>query len=633
LTNNELSGVKQQRDFEAKHRNFLQSPIFAPQKRITTMTDYPGRQAHFENLAQTLRKRYNVLSLARLLFFIAVVAGGFLLLSLHWSSAVLFWVSGLAAFLFLVKKHQKIQEEEAFQIRMALVNAQEQLALNYNFQAFADGSAFMDPQHPYANDLDVFGRRSFFQSINRCVSAGGKNRLAAYLAVPAEPQLIQERQAAVSELSTQLEWRQQFRACGLAQEDQAKYQRLLQEWLALPNHLHGRKSLYWILTLLPFFNIFALALILPFYPAFLGLLVLIPSVLLLRRYFSQVNEAIAQTQQAEAWLNTYASLITLVEKASFEAPMLQKLRLELAPQGDKSTSAVLRELSYYLAQLQVRNNPFAIFLNLIGLWDLQWLYKLEAWKSHWRIALPQWFEALAEIDALCSLANAYHNNPDWTFPTVAVGKELKAEQLGHPLIPHARRVGNDLQMQTQAQLKLLTGSNMAGKSTWLRTLGLNMVMAQAGAPVCAKYLEMPPLYLFTGMRTQDDLSESTSSFYAELRRLKALVDRVQGPEKVEMDVFFLLDEILKGTNSRDRHAGSRALILQLLEAGAAGFIATHDLELTAMEREKPQQIENLCMEVEIQGEELHFDYTLKKGISQSFNATLLMKGLGLGKYD
>jgi hypothetical protein len=601
--------------------------------QITTMTDYPSRQAHFEDLAQTLHKRYNLLSLARLLFFIAVVAGGFVLLSLHWAAAVSFWVLGLAAFLFLVKRHQKIQEEEAFQTRMALVNAQEQAALNYNFQAFADGAEFMDPQHPYANDLDVFGRRSFFQSINRCVSAGGRSHLAAYLSAPAEPSVIKERQQAIAELSQHLEWRQQFRACGLANEDQAKYQQLLQQWLALPNHLHGHNQLFWALTLLPFFNVIALALILPFYPAFLGLVALIPSVLLLRRYFVQVNEAIGQTQQAEAWLQTYAGLIDLVEKAAFQTPFLQKIRAELAPQGDKNTSAVLRDLSYYLSQLQVRNNPFAIFLNLIGLWDLQWLYKLEGWKSRWRDSLPQWFEALAEIDALCSLANAYYNNRDWTFPKVEKGVELQAQKLGHPLIPANRRIGNDLKMQTQAQLKLLTGSNMAGKSTWLRTLGLNMVMAQAGSAVCAQALEMPPLYLFTGMRTQDDLSESTSSFYAELRRLKALVDRVEGPEKVEMGVFFLLDEILKGTNSRDRHAGSRALILQLLAAGAAGFIATHDLELTAMENENPSQIENLCMEVDIQGEELHFDYTLKKGISQSFNATLLMKGLGLGKYD
>jgi hypothetical protein len=597
------------------------------------MTDYPGRQGHFENLAQTLHQRYNLLSLARLLFFLAVVAGGFLLLSLHWAAAVLFWVLGMAAFLFLVKRHQKIQEEETFQSRMALVNAQEQEAINYNFQAFADGAEFIDPQHSYANDLDIFGRRSFFQSINRCVTAGGKSRLAAYLSAAAEPGLIRERQAALAELSEQLEWRQQFRACGLAHEDQAKYQQLLQQWLALPNHLHGRNQLYWALTLLPFFNVLALALILPIYPVFLGLVVLIPSVLLLRRYFMQVNEAIAQTQQAEKWLQTYAGLIDLVEKADFQTPLLQKRRSELAPQGEKNTSAVLRDLSYYLSQLQVRNNPFAIFLNLIGLWDLQWLYKLEGWKSRWRDSLPQWFAALAEIDALGSLANAYHNNPAWTFPKIETGIDLEVQQLGHPLIPAGRRIGNDLKMQTQAQLKLLTGSNMAGKSTWLRTLGLNMVMAQAGSAVCAQALEMPPLYLFTGMRTQDDLSESTSSFYAELRRLKALVDRVDGPEKVNMDVFFLLDEILKGTNSRDRHAGSRALILQLLEAGAAGFIATHDLELTAMEDENPLQIENLCMEVDIQGEELHFDYTLKKGISQSFNATLLMKGLGLGKYD
>ena len=171
---------------------------------------------------------------------------------------------------------------------------------------------------------------------------------------------------------------------------------------------------------------------------------------------------------------------------------------------------------------------------------------------------------------------------------------------------------------------------MAGKSTWLRSLGVNLVLAQAGAPVCAQALSMPPLLVFTGMRTQDDLSASASSFYAELRRLRAMLDAVIAQEGQINGVFFLLDEILKGTNSRDRHQGSRALMLQLLRHGSAGFIATHDLELTAMEAENPGLIQNVCMEVDIEGDELYFDYTLKPGISQSFNASLLMRRMGIG---
>jgi DNA mismatch repair ATPase MutS len=258
------------------------------------------------------------------------------------------------------------------------------------------------------------------------------------------------------------------------------------------------------------------------------------------------------------------------------------------------------------------------------------VYQLEKWKAEYQTQLPRWFAALGELDALCSLANLHYNQPDWVFPTLHTEAVLQAQNLGHPLIPASRRVGNNLNMATQQHIKLLTGSNMAGKSTWLRALGVNIVLAQTGAPVCASALSLPPLLVFTGMRTQDDLSASASSFYAELYRLRALLDQVIAQQGQSPSVFFLLDEILKGTNSRDRHQGSRGLMLQLLRHKSAGFVATHDLELTAMEAENPGLIQNLCMEVSIEEDELFFDYTLKPGISQSFNASVLMRRMGIG---
>jgi DNA mismatch repair ATPase MutS len=317
-------------------------------------------------------------------------------------------------------------------------------------------------------------------------------------------------------------------------------------------------------------------------------------------------------------------MIAHIESGHFESTKLKQLQATLKG-ASQPASIAIRRLGYIISQLNVRYNFFAIFLNLYALWDLQWVYRLEQWKIEYRDTLARWFHTLAEFEALGSLATTLSNNPDWTFPVIRKESELIGHALGHPLIHIDKRKCNDLQMPTSGHIKLITGSNMAGKSTLLRTVGLNIVLAMAGAPVCARFLVLPALRVYTSMRTQDALHESTSSFYAELKRLKFIIEAVERREPV----FFLLDEILKGTNSHDRHSGSKALILQLIRNGGGGLIATHDLELGGLEAQYPEAIENLCMEVAIRDDKLFFDYTLKKGVSQSFNATLLMKNMGI----
>ena len=263
-------------------------------------------------------------------------------------------------------------------------------------------------------------------------------------------------------------------------------------------------------------------------------------------------------------------------------------------------------------------------------WDFQQACLLDRWKSKHKNDLPKWFEALAEMEALISLGNLSFNNQDWTFPEITEQKQLKAERLGHPLLQKEKCVTNSAKMPTKGHIHLITGSNMAGKSTWLRTIGINIVLALSGSPICGKSFSIPPLQVYTSMRTQDALHESTSGFFAELKRLKFIIDAVEDPTKTDgRPVFFILDEILKGTNSRDRHTGAKALIQQLIKSAGAGLIATHDLELAALEKEADGQIENWAMEVEVENGKLHFDYTLKKGVSQSFNATLLMQQMGI----
>lgn len=593
--------------------------------------NYQEREKHFRQAADQLKKRYNLLSLGRLLYFVFAIAMIIFLAQQHWSLALSWTILAIALFLWMILRHRKVQEAEQHHRHLAEVNRQEQAALDYHFSEFPNGEQYADPLHPYSGDLDLFGPYSIFQFCNRTVTAAGSNQLAQWLLAAAESEVVRERQQAVQELAPQLDWRQHFRAYGMAQTDEQVYQLALQKWMDEPFFVYGKKGMLWALRLLPIWGIAALIVIVPNYPLILVLLAVLPAALLLRQTLQQVNRTLEYTAKAESWLLRYGILIQQIEKLAVKTPLLQNVQGHFRnSEAQFGASRAIRQLSYYLGQLNVRNNPFAIFLNLIGVWDLQWVYQLEKWKVQHREDLSAWFGALGEMDALSSLANLHYNQADWVFPVLHQEASLSAKQLGHPLIPGNRRIGNDLQMPTQQHLKLLTGSNMAGKSTWLRSLGVNLVLAQAGAPVCAQALSMPPLLVFTGMRTQDDLSASASSFYAELRRLRAMLDAVIAQEGQRTGVFFLLDEILKGTNSRDRHQGSRALMLQLLRHGSAGFIATHDLELTAMEAENPGLIQNVCMEVDIQGDELYFDYTLKPGISQSFNASVLMRRMGIG---
>ena len=317
-------------------------------------------------------------------------------------------------------------------------------------------------------------------------------------------------------------------------------------------------------------------------------------------------------------------MIDWVENADFKSPKLQSLQA-VFDQEERKASVALKRLAYIISQLNVRFNFFAVFLNLWGLWDLHWVYRLEKWKSEEADHLLDWFDALAELEALSSMGNLAHNNPDWIFPEVEADAVLQMDEVGHPLLASGKRISNDLHMPTSGHIKLITGSNMAGKSTFLRTVGLNIVLAMSGSVVCAKRLRLPLLDVYTSMRTQDALHESTSSFFAELKRLKTVIEAVESKD----NAFFLLDEILKGTNSRDRHSGAKALIEQLIRNGGGGLIATHDLELTALEAQSDGHIENLCMEVGIDNGQLHFDYKLKKGITQSFNASILMQQMGI----
>ncbi len=582
---------------------------------------YLQRKEDFNAAATTLLDRYDRLTWVRLGVFIAGVA----ILILLWTWL---WVVGLIAtglFIFgfyrFVQWHQRLKNEAQHLLALSQINEEEEQVLQHKYTFFEDGNEFIHPQHPYSLDLDIFGPYSLFQYLNRTTTVLGKNRLAHFLQNNASLSQIEARQEAIVELAPLLDWRQNLQAYGRRTKDEQTHVDLLKSWLqspplALPNRLYKAA-----LIIAPILAV--VALVLAFYtPWFVAILPLLFSGYILRQSSMTVNEIHRQTTHAEAALAHYANLMQHIEQQHFKSELLQE-NADTFQTGDAYNQ--VQRLSYLISQLNVRYNAFAFILNIAGLWDLQWVYRLEQWKETNRDLLPEWFESLANFEALSSLANLHYNQPDWVFPTFQSTPQIEAKNLGHPLIAGDVRVPNDFNSPTQGHIKLVTGSNMAGKSTFLRTVGMNIVLANLGAPVCATAMRLPMLNVYTSMRTQDALHESTSSFYAELKRLKFIIEAVNKGEPI----YFLLDEILKGTNSRDRHTGSKALIRQLIEAKGGGIIATHDLELGSLEEKYNGAIENLRIEVTIQDGKLDFDYRLKKGVSESFNATILMQQMGI----
>jgi hypothetical protein len=590
----------------------------------TLIESYLQRQEVKQTEADVLRTRYERYSLIRLGVFFGSLGAIIYLWSEHgYGVGIAAMVILATIFGFLVRTHQRMMRRSKHLAELARINGREAQALQGDFSAFADGKEFLDPQHPYGLDLDLFGPFSLFQFINRTTTSIGTLRLANFLAAPASRQPIAERQTAIQELADQLEWRQDLQAIGSATPDTYEHVQQLKRWMEAPDLFGEKPWLKGMLLVAPILTIASLVLWYYWLPWYLALLLIVPNVLTLRNTLERVNKIHDQTAKAGSILRLYARLMEHLAIPNFASPLLRAQQEALLSHGGAARQ--IKRLSYVIEQLNVRYNFFAIFLNMGFLWDLWWVQRLEKWKRASRESLPAWFDALATFDALQSLATLAYNHPDWSWPRITEQAKLEAKALGHPLILADKRVANDVSLATQAHIMLLTGSNMAGKSTFLRTLGINAVLAYAGAPVCAREFQLPILQVYTSMRTQDALSDSASSFMAELQRLQLIIEAVKKGEPV----FFLLDETLKGTNSRDRHRGGKALLKQLIRYGGAGILATHDLELSSLEATSEGAVENWCMEVEIDGKELHFPYRLERGVTESFNASILMERMGI----
>jgi hypothetical protein len=507
------------------------------------------------------------------------------------------------------------------------INEEELEILEDRYSQRENGNSFAPPLHDYANDLDLFGPASLFQWLNRCYTEQGRKLLAENLLRSLPVSIIMERQEAVEEITPEIEWRQQLQSYALQTPVTIKTQGKAAAWLKEEDVNY--KSPAWK----PFYIIYSIitlgslvATIFGYIPVTfftsLYLLYFTISIILSRK----TAEPYVQLSGIVDEVTTLHHLVKWIEDKPFQSSLINKYKQQ-ARTGEEKAADNIKDLKKILDRFDLRVSIVGrLFFNAFLLWDVRQMIALNDWRSRNRNHLHNWFDLVASMEVLHTLATLHFNHADWAFPTFS-DKYLTFEgkDIGHPLIPASSRVTNDFSINGTAVIGLVTGSNMAGKSTFLRSIGVNVVLAQAGAPVCASSLVLSPVQLMSSMRIADNLAENTSTFYAELKKLKTIIEAVNRHEPV----FILLDEILRGTNSLDRHKGSQALIAQLVKQNAVAVIATHDLELAKMEKQFPGSIENYHFDVQVEGEELYFDYKLKEGVCTSLNASILMKKIGI----
>jgi VIT1/CCC1 family predicted Fe2+/Mn2+ transporter len=588
---------------------------------------YQNRLEDLNGQLQKLKQKKSSFAWMRLGAIIAIIAAFYFLWSLGAVYVIIASVLLLFIFIQLIKADLKNHSKIAHTQRLIHINKKELKFLAGEYLEFDDGFEHILKEHAYANDLDIFGRASLFQYLNRTTSEPGSGTLAEYLNSAATVDIITERQKAVKELSGKAVWIQILQSYGIKNKITFSTKKRLENWIKQPPVFSVFKPWKWLRYLLPAIIVTVVALYIfnevgdtIFY---LSLLIFAVIAYQVNKYVAPVHEQLSKVADE---LSTLSASISLIEKEKFESPLLQKWQSVFIAQNKKVSDDILK-VKKILDKLDIRYNiVLSLPLNLLLLWNLQQVLGLEKWKETKQNNFNLWFETLAHFEALNSFGILYFNKPQWKFPTIKSGYfSIEGKEIGHPLIPIEKRVNNFIDIPDNAELMLVTGSNMAGKSTYLRSIGVNIVLAMAGAPVCARSFSVSHVQLISSMRISDNLEESTSTFYAELKKLKTIIDKVNAGEKV----FILLDEILRGTNSLDRHTGSKALIKQLIKKKAAAIIATHDLELATLKEDFSKNILNYHFDVQVSNDELYFDYRLKPGVCSSLNASILMKKIGI----
>lgn len=568
----------------------------------------------------------------RLALFIAGVAG-----EIHFWSAGSLAIALIAAvtflpFLFLVKFHDRLFRRKEYLEKKIEINTHELQAIDYDTSALDGGSEFINPAHLYSYDLDVFGDRSLFQYINRTSTELGKKRLAAWFNAHLESkEAIEKRQQAVRELSQELELRQRFRILGLLYKGKSADEAEINAWASSSSYYKSRPLLRALPLIVLLINATLIGLAIGgLMPSTIAGVVFVGFSLFSFVFSKGIAKIQAMYGKKLGILATYAGLIHIIEEKQMHSQALKEVK-ELVGGEKQSASQAVKRLTALMNALDQRNNVMlALILNGLFFWELRQIMRIETWKEQYASELSHWLEAIGEMDAYCSLATFAYNHPGYTYPQITAAPfDLQAHTMGHPLMRRDKCVRNDINIEKRPFFIIITGANMAGKSTYLRTVGVNYLLACIGLPVWAQEMKLYPARLVTSLRTSDSLSDNESYFFAELKRLKLIIDKLAAGE----ELFIILDEILKGTNSMDKQKGSFALVKQLIALQANGIIATHDLLLGTLIEAFPQNIRNYCFEADINNNELTFSYQMKNGIAKNMNACFLMKKMGIAVID
>jgi hypothetical protein len=592
------------------------------------MIDYLKKKAELESEIKALKKLINQYSFSRLLLFGIDILFIYVFFNQGIIAIIFIVLLSLLGFIFLVKKHVKYQVELSFLNTKKFLVENEINIKDNEINIYSNGECFCNPIHPYTDDLDIFGAHSLFQYLNRCATNESQFILANFLKKTSSKKQIEERQIAVEELSHKTEDSLNFRT-RLFDVDKSEISTIgtfFKDFLSNKLNFLNNSVVNILILLTPLLSISMLILAIVFNGILwniFGLILLLSGVCYL--FFKQKIDVIhEQIGKNVSGLKHYAENIKWIENEEWKSILLTELKTSLKKK--ELISEEIFSLSKILNSLNSRLNPIVgLFLNLFFQWDLRTLKKLAKWEVKNKEEIINAFDVLFNFEALISFATFSANHSTWIYPKIHEHYHFNSESIGHPLINEKVRVSNDFNLAKNTTIDVITGSNMAGKSTFLRTVGINMVLAYAGAKVCAKNMETSIFSIISYMRIKDSLANQTSTFKAEIDRLKMILDFTQSHQ----NSFVLIDEMLRGTNSKDKYLGSKVFIKKLIAQNTPGFIATHDLQIAELEKEYPTQLRNFHFDITIQNQEMFFDYKIKNGECKTFNASILLKAIGI----
>lgn len=577
--------------------------------------------------SNSLKKKIHMAGTIRLALVVGAAVTLWLCKGEGWQLLTAIAAAYLLPFAALMLWHNRLSWQKTYAETLLKLNRDELKGLDYDFSAFDGAADKCSGEHPFSLDLDLFGERSLFQSINRTVTIQGRDRLADWFSNPLTDKTeILNRQEAIRNLASHTHRRQHFYVTGSSHKGSRNDLDMLAALSSEQNYFLDStlwKVLIWVVPAL-WIVLVAGNLLGVVSGAITGLFFPF-SFLIAYARTKQINQLYNSVNKMEHIFAIYSELMKCIEGDKFQSQLLSDLSQQLG--GNKQTaSAAIQQLSVYIGALDQRFSLAGLLLNLFYLRDTRHALLLERWKAHHKGNIARWLDALAQFDALSSLGGFAFNHPDYVYPNIAEAYFcMEGRGLGHPLLRRDVCVKNDIEIRKNPWFLIITGANMAGKSTYLRTVGVNYLLACIGAPASADSLTVYPAKMVTSLRTSDSLAGNESYFFAELKRLKMIIDRLHDGE----EMFIILDEILKGTNSIDKQKGSLALMKQLVACKACGIIATHDLVLGTLEEEFPNQIKNYRFEADITDGELSFSYSLREGIAQNMNACFLMKKMGI----